>query len=104
MPPTAQQAMPAQVNPALMQALRNRAALGAAGTPTGPAPNSMNAPVQARPQVPGSPMQPPAVNTPGGGTPAQQVMKAAGTAQSPMMDDQTRQIAKSLIQKLMQHM
>lgn len=40
----------------------------------------------------------------GAPTPNQQVMKAAGQAQSPLVDPQTRQLAKSLIQKLMQHM
>ncbi len=40
----------------------------------------------------------------GPATPNQQVMKAASQAQSPLVDPQTRQLAKGLIQKLMQHM
>ena len=104
MPPVAQQQMPAQPNPALMAALRARAMAGRLGQPAAPAPNSMNAPLPQGAPVPASPVAPRAVNTPGGGTPAQQVMKTASQAQSPLMDDQTRGIAKQLIQKLMQHM
>lgn len=107
MPPAAAPSLPAQVNPALMQALQQRAA-GAtqvpAGAPgaAGPMPNSMNAPV---PQTPPAPA--PGVNMarPGGaGTPPQQMMKAAAQAQSPMQDPETRASAKDLIMKLMKHM
>jgi hypothetical protein len=100
MPPAAQSQLPAQVNPALIAALRARAAAGATGAPqVGAIPNGMNAPVQ---QAPGAPQ----VNMarPGAGTPAQGMMKAATTAQSPMQDPETRASAKDLIMKLMKHM
>lgn len=109
MPPAVAPSLPAQVNPALMQALQQRAA-GAtqvpAGAPgaAGPMPNSMNAPVPVNPAIPASPAVPRPVTTPGGGTPAQQMMRAAGTAQSPMQDPETRASAKDLIMKLMKHM
>ena len=108
MPPVAAPQLPAQVNPALMQALRLRAQQGAGGVPGGPIPgampNSMNAPVPGAPSAPVAPVAPRAVNTPGGGTPAQQMMKTATTAQSPMQDPETRASAKDLIMKLMKHM
>ena len=104
MPPAAQQAMPTQPNPAMMAALRARVLAGRLGQPAGPAPNSMNAGIPQATPAPASPMPPQSVNTPGGGTPTQQVMKTAAQAQSPLMDDQTRAVAKTLIQKLMQHM
>lgn len=101
MPPATAQTQPSQVNPALVQALRQRAmaALQAQGGGGAPAPNSMNAP------VPGSPQPTPnnVARRPGGANPAQAVMKAAAQAQSPLLDPETRNIAKSLIQKLMQH-
>ena len=105
MQPQPTQVAPTQVpqapNPVMMALLKARAAQGAGGQPTAPAPNGMNNPAM-QPQ-PGAPQ----VNMPGrtgGATPTQQVMKTAGQAQSPMLDPGTRQIAKTLIQKLMQHM
>lgn len=104
MPPVAGSQLPAQVNPALLQALRARAQQGAQSAPVGAMPNSMNAPM---PQAPGAPA--PGVNMtarPGAGTPAQQTMKTAAQAQmSPMgQDPETRASAKDLIMKLMKHM
>lgn len=109
MPPAAAPQLPAQVNPALLQALRARTAAGAQGMPgapagAGPMPNSMNAPMPVNPAIPASPAVPRAVTTPGGGTPAQQMMRTATTAQSPMQDPETRASAKDLIMKLMKHM
>ncbi len=106
MPPAVAPSLPPQVNPALMQALQARAA-GASQAPpgapgaAGPMPNSMNAPVPQGPPAPA-----PGVNMarPGVGTPAQQMMKTAGAAQSPMQDPETRASAKDLIMKLMKHM
>jgi hypothetical protein len=88
-----------QVDPMMMALLRARAAGGAGG----PAPNGLpipGAPAVPQPSSASGPMPPPQ----GGASPSQQIMKKATAAQSPLMDDQTRQIAKSLIQKLMQHM
>lgn len=91
-----------QVNPQMMALLRARAMQGATGAPgAAPMPNSM--PV---PGAPGAPPNPAAavMARPGGATPTQQVTKAAQQAQSPLMDQGTRTIAKSLVQKLLQHM
>jgi hypothetical protein len=109
MPPQAQAPAPTQVptgqvNPMMMALLKARAMQGAQGGQVGPAPNSL--PTGG---PPGMPPPPTATAGPmpapqGGASPAQQIMKGASAAQSPLMDDQTRTIAKSLIQKLMQHM
>lgn len=66
------------------------------------------------PNIPGQPPMPmpnpPApspVNMgqrPGGATPMQQTAKAAQQAQSPMLDQGTRDVAKALVSKLLQHM
>lgn len=101
MPPAVAPQLPPQVNPLMLAALRARAQAG--NQPNGPIPNSMN----GTPAVPMQPPTPGPINLPSGGgagTPTQQVTKAAAQAQSPLMDNQTRQIAKTLIQKLMQHM
>ena len=92
---------PTAPNPIMMALLKARAAQGATGGQVPPAPNGMN-----NPGMP-PPPQRPVVNMPGrtgGASPTQQLLKTATTAQSPLMDDGTRQIAKTLIQKLMQHM
>jgi hypothetical protein len=105
MPPQAAPAPTAvpqgQVNPMMMALLRARAQQGAQGMPTGSMPNGI-----PTPGAPGAPPAPPAaaVGTPGGATPTQQVTKAAQQAQSPLMDQGTRNIAKALVQKLLQHM
>lgn len=107
MPP--QSPMPTPVptaapNPVMMALLKARAQQGAAGGGVPPAPNAMATgagPVGAPPQVGGNQM--PA--RPGAPTPVQGAMKAAAGAQSPLVTDpQTRALAKTLIQKLMQHM
>ena len=67
---------------------------GMPNTPGQPVP-SMPSPAQA-PQVQAGPRP--------GATPTQQVTKAAQQAQSPLLDQQTRDIAKTLVQKLLQHM
>lgn len=100
MPPAQTSQLPAQVNPALIAALRARAAATAGGSPAaGPMPNGMNAPVMPAPAAAQVNMARPA-----GGTPAQQMMKTANGAQSPMQDPETRMAAKDLIMKLMKHM
>jgi len=93
------------VNPQIMALLRARAAQGGQGMPVGPAPNAIPTggapPMPPAPSAAAGPMPMPQ----GGATPAQAGMKAAAAAQSPMVTDpQTRALAKSLIQKLMQHM
>lgn len=101
MPPAAGSQLPAQVDPNLMRILAQRARMGVQGQVAGPMPNSMNNPV-----VPGNmPGAPPQANIPRpGATPAQNMMKTATTAQSPMLDDGTRMAAKGLIMQLMKHM
>jgi hypothetical protein len=107
MPPQAPaptQVPQAPVNPMMMALLKARATQGAQGGQVGPAPNGL--PLGG---APGMPPNPSAAAGPmpapqGGPSPTQQIMKAAAPAQSPLMDGQTRQIAKTLIQKLMQHM
>lgn len=92
----------APVNPMIMALLRARAAQGAQGVPAGaPMPNGLRlgTPAPAAP-VAASVMGP----RQGVATPTQQVTKAAQQAQSPLMDMETRNIAKSLVQKLLQHM
>jgi len=94
-----------QVNPMMMALLRARAMQGAQGQPTpGPMPNGMppgGAPAPVGMPPPGGQQVPP---RPGAPSPAQQVTKAAANAQSPLLDQETRNIAKSLVQKLLQHM
>lgn len=109
MPPQAQGPMPTQipqaaVNPIMMQLLKARAQQGAQGMPTGPAPNSL--PIQGGTPAPAAPVAAASVagGGPGPASPTQQVTKAAQQAQSPLMDQETRNIAKTLVQKLLQHM
>lgn len=108
MPPQAPAPTPipaGPANPLMMALLRARAQQGAQGMPTpGPAPNGL--PVAGAPAPVG---MPPAggqqvAQRPGAPTPTQQITKAASQAQSPLLDQETRNIAKSLVQKLLQHM
>jgi hypothetical protein len=87
-----------QVNPMMMALLRARAAGG--GAP-GPMPNGL-----PTPGAPGAPPNPAAAGMarPGAASPTQQVTKAGMQAQSPLLDPETRGIAKQLVQKLLQHM
>jgi hypothetical protein len=75
--------------------------------PTGALPSGMpNTPGQPIPQVP-QPPSPPMNNAtppPGAPSPAQGVAKAAQQAQSPLLEPQTRDLAKALVMKLMQHL
>lgn len=93
-----------QVDPRLIAILRARAQAGFPGSPgAATAPNGLRTP---------GPMPMPAPNTarvmarpPSGSNPAAAVMKAAQTAQSPLVSDEgTRGLAKALISKLLQHM
>jgi hypothetical protein len=109
MPPQAAAPAPTQVptgqvNPMMMALLRRRAMMGAQGQPgAGPMPNGV--PTGGPPAPMGMPPAGgPGMPGPGAASPTQQVTKAAAQAQSPLLDQQTRGIAKSLIQKLMQHM
>ncbi len=109
---------------AMRTALLRRTMAAANGQQNGAVPNSMNTPVpltpnqsQARviarpapaPGVPGMPMQGAAAPTgmpmPGGNPQAMAVQRAAQKAQSPLQFDQgTRDLAKALVTKLIQHM
>lgn len=76
--------------------------------PSGPLPGGMpNVPGQPAPQAvppPGAPPQVNAVPPTGGASPAQGMAKAAQQAQSPLLEPQTREIAKNLVQALMKHL
>jgi hypothetical protein len=94
-----------QPNPQIMALLRARAGQNVQAQPAAPAPNGL--PLGGPPGMPPAPSSAagPMPMPQGGATPAQAGMKAAAQAQSPMVTDpQTRALAKSLIQKLMQHM
>lgn len=111
MPPSiSNQALQQQI---IANAMRNRAAYPANPTTVGVQPMNPMMTNGGRPTP--APTAPPMPNpsgasapmpggSPGQGTPTQQVMKAATQAQSPLMHPETRDIAKTLIQKLMQHM
>lgn len=82
------------VSPGMRAAPMGALPSGAPNTPGVPAPSMPN------------PSMPSPVNVGGAGsaTSSQQVAKAAQQAQSPLLDPQTRDIAKTLVQKLLQHM
>lgn len=109
MPPSvSNQALQQQI---IANAMRNRAAYPANPTTMGVQPMNPMMTNGGRPTpIPTAPNMPnpsgASLPMPGAGqaTPVQQVTKAATQAQSPLLDNETRGIAKSLIQKLMQHM
>jgi len=109
MPPSiSNQALQQQI---IANAMRNRASYPANPTTMGVQPMNPMMTNGGRPTpMPTAPSMPnpsaAAAAMPGAGapTPTQQVTKAATQAQSPLLDNETRGIAKSLIQKLMQHM
>lgn len=81
--------------------------LGQMSQPAGAMPNGgLPVPGMPAPAMP-SPAMPAPGNMgprPGGASPAQSMAKAATQAQSPLMEPDTREIAKVLIQKLMKHL
>lgn len=84
------------VNPTAMRVAPNQALpSGAPNTPGVPVPN-MPAPAPAAPVNVSRPA--------GGAAPQQQMAGAAQTAQSPVFDPETRDIAKALVQKLLKHL
>lgn len=104
MPP---QPMPTQipsspVNPMMLALLRARAQQGLQGGVNPPMPNGL--PINGSPPTAQPPMAANNMAPRTGGTPTQQATKAAQQAQSPLMDMETRNLAKSLVQKLLQHM
>lgn len=97
--------IPTNADPRLMALLQARARMAVQQAPgAGNAPNglALGAPPQpANPAAASVGARPPAA----GANPAAAVMKAAQTAQSPLVaDNGTRQLAKALISKLLQHM
>lgn len=70
--------------------------------PTG-GPNTPGPGVPAMP-VPGTPPTQNAAPRMGGANPTQQTAAAAQQAQSPLLDPETRDIAKTLVQKLIRHL
>lgn len=107
MPPQVQQPMPTQIpqspiNPMMMAILRARAQQGLQNGANPAMPNGL--PINGAAPTPSPAMS--AANMAGraGATPNQQVTKAAQQAQSPLMDMETRNIAKQLVMKLMHHM
>lgn len=82
--------------------------LGAQMTqPSAPLPTGgPNTPGPGMPQmpIPGTPPVQNAAPPTGGASPTQQTAAAAQNAQSPLLDPETHEIAKALVQKLMKHL